>query len=147
MKAFVKKVNLPDAPAPTKPVTGLDYFERKKLESLARTPHLSDGVKPRVVNTLSDEERAEMMEPWKDGLSPKDIALEMNKEIKYITNKLWYLTNTGILQKKRTKLSEEEIEEIRKEFKNGVKVSDICRQHTIGQKLVKKVTKCPHGDG
>lgn len=140
MKAFVKKGNLPYAPAPTKPVTGLDYFEKKRLQSLANAPHLHDGFKPKVVNTMTEKEKEEMCEHWKDGKSPKQIAELMGKDKKYTYNKLWYLTETGVLQKKRTNLSQEEIKEIGEEFGRGMTVPEICRKHTVGEKFVSKVT-------
>lgn len=139
MKAFVKKMVLPDAPAPTKPFTGMDYFEMKHFQSLIDAPDLNTGFKPRALHRWTDDEIETLSNLWMEGKSPKQIALAMGKEIKATSNKCGYLVYKGDLPKKKTKFTQEEMQQIREEHKSGKTVPDLCRQYVTGEMMIKKI--------
>jgi hypothetical protein len=139
MGARIKR-NLPDAPPPTKGRRIYPPWEIRHYESLRIHPDFCE-IPQKSTERWTKSQMETLSDLWKDGLVSNDIAKIMKKPQKATRNKISYMCSKGKIPQRKLKISDEEKEEIRNEFKGGMEVPDICRKHNVAQSLVKRVTK------
>lgn len=140
MKAKVKKMVLPDAPKPTKPMRVLPPWEQHMYESMANSPDAGHFKQKEPYKKWTQEELDIIEKMWCEGRIAVDIAPKVGGNIRATQNKITYMISKGLLPKRRNTISEEEYKEIKEEMKT-MTVPDICRKHNIAQGKLKRLKK------
>lgn len=133
----IKDIRLPDAPAPTRAYKETPEWERKLYESSLRR---TEPPKRRNYSRWTDKEINLMKKMWLEGYIAKDIAPHVGGNIRATQNKLTWLISKDQIPQRNT-LNDEIKKGIKKDHKNGMVVSDICRKYLVSRGTVHNITK------
>lgn len=139
--ARMKKMNLPDAPKPTKAVKTTDPREMERqqrlLEARGRLNNKNDKVKPK---DFWDKARmAKLRRLWIEGWPVKHIARECGAEEKVTQNRITMEIQYGRLESRRRDLTAEDIERIYRLRDAGMSIKLIAKDMKRSAVRIKKI--------
>ena len=139
--ARLKKMNLPDAPKPTKAVKTVDPREKERqqrlLEARGRLNSKNERVKPKV---FWDKARmAKLRRLWIEGYPVKHIARECGAEVKETQNKITQEILWGRLESRRRDLTADDIERIYRLRDAGMSIKLIAKDMKRSAVRIKKI--------
>lgn len=141
MKALVKPGNLPPAPAPTRARRVIDPWEAKLYRDAQNSPTMGEFKKKSPYTVWTDKQLETMREMWLDGRIAKDIAPHVGGNVRATQNRLSYMISRGEIPRRKSGLTDDEKEDIRADYKNGMTVPAICRKHIVSQGSVRQICK------
>jgi len=137
----VKKINLPDAPKPTKAVRSIDPREKERQQRLQeahrRMRDRNDEIRPKCF--WDSARTAKLRRLWNEGYPVKYIARECGSQEKTTHNKISFEIKAGRLEPRRKGLTAEDIERIYRLRDAGMSIKLIAKDMKRSAVRIKKV--------
>ena len=138
--AKVRKMNLPDAPKPTKPYKYVDPREKERQQRLAEHKNLSlnlVGIRDGKPLCFWDSARkAKLKRLWEEGYSVKYIAREVGCAESVCRDRIRYEIKCGRVEKRRKEVTEEQIQSMINRYKAGMSLTMISKEMMMSRKKV-----------
>ncbi len=137
-KASVRKMNLPDAPKPTKPFHYVDPREKERQQRLAEHKSLNlIGITKSSPLCFWDKARqAKLRRLWEEGYQVKHIAREVGCTESVCRDRIRYEIRCARLEKRRQELTEEQIQSMISRYKAGMSLNMIAKEMLMSRKKV-----------
>lgn len=141
--AKVKKMNLPDAPKPTKPYKYVDPREKERQQRLAEHKSLNlVGITKSTPLCFWDKARqARLRRLWEEGWQVKYIARECGCTESVCRDRIRYEIKCGRLEKRRKEVTEEQIQSIVSRYKAGMSLNNIAKEMLMSRYQVTNILK------
>lgn len=143
--AKVRKMNLPDAPKPTKPYKYVDPREKERQQRLAEHKNLNlnlVGIRDGKPLCFWDKARqARLRRLWEDGWQVKHIARECGCTESVCRDRIRYEIKCGRLEKRRQEVTEEQVQSIVSRYKAGMSLNNIAKEMLMSRYQVTNILK------
>ena len=143
--AKVRKMNLPDAPKPTKPYKYVDPREKERQQRLAEHKNLSPnlvGIRDGKPLCFWDKARkAKLKRLWEEGENVKTIAREVGCSESICRDRIRYEIKCGRLEKRRKEVTDEQIQSIVSRYKAGMSLNNIAKEMLMSRYQVTTILK------
>lgn len=142
-KATVRKMNLPDAPKPTKPYKYVDPREKERQQRLAEHKSLNlNGITKTTPICFWDKARqARLRRLWEEGWKVGYIARECGCTESVCRDRIRYEIKCGRLERRRKEVTEEQIRSIVSRFKAGESLNNIAKEMLLSRYQVTNILK------
>ena len=142
-KASVRKMNLPDAPKPTKPFHYVDPREKERQQRLAEHKSLNlIGITKSSPLCFWDKARqARLRRLWEDGWQVKHIARECGCTESVCRDRIRYEIKCGRLERRRKEVTKEQIQSIISRYKAGESLNNIAKEMLMSRYQVTNILK------
>lgn len=142
-KAKVRKMNLPDAPTPTKPFHYVDPREKERQQRLAEHKNLNlIGITKSSPLCFWDKARqARLRRLWEEGWQVKHIARECGCTESVCRDRIRYEIKCGRLERRRKEVTEEQIRSIVSRYKAGESLNNIAKEMLLSRYHVTNILK------
>jgi len=139
-EARVRKMNLPDAPKPTRSVKYQDPREKEREQRLKEAQGKSLEMRKRnegkPIRFWDEARLAKLRRLWNEGESTNYIAREVGADIKAVQNRITVEIRGGRLESRKRPMTEEEVEKIYRMRDAGMSRKQIAKDmrrspHTI----------------
>ena len=139
----MRKMNLPDAPKPTKPFHYIDPREKERQQRLAEHKSLNlVGITKSTPLCFWDKARqARLRRLWEDGWQVKYIARECGRTESVCRDRIRYEIKCGRLEKRRKEVTEEQIQSIVSRYKAGMSLNNIAKEMLLSRYQVTNILK------
>lgn len=136
--AKVRKMNLPDAPKPTKPFHYVDPRDKERQQRLQEHRDLNlVAIKEGKPLCFWDSARkAKLKRLWEEGYSVKYIAREVGCAESVCRDRIRYEIKCGRVEKRRKKVTEEQIQSMINRYKAGMSLTMISKEMMMSRKKV-----------
>ena len=138
--AKLRKMNLPDAPKPTKPYKYVDPREKERQQRLAEHKNLSPnlvGIRDGKPLCFWDKARkAKLKRLWEEGENVKTIAREVGCAESVCRDRIRYEMKCGRVEKRRKEVTEEQIQSMINRYKAGMSLTMISKEMMMSRKKV-----------
>ena len=141
--AKLRKMNLPDAPKPTKPFHYVDPREKERQQRLAEHKNLNlIGITKSAPLCFWDKARqSRLRRLWKEGWQVKYIARECGCTESVCRDRIRYEIKCGRLERRRKELTEEQIGSIVSRYKAGESLNNIAKEMLLSRYHVTNILK------
>ena len=141
--AKVKKMNLPDAPKPTKPFHYVDPREKERQQRIAEHKSLNlNGIAKTTPICFWDKARqARLRRLWEEGWQVKYIARECGCTESVCRDRIRYEIKCGRLERRRKEVTEEQIQSIVSRYKAGESLNNIAKEMLLSRYQVTNILK------
>ncbi len=143
MEARVRKMNLPDAPKPTRSVKYQDPRDKEREQRLREAQGKSYEMRKRNEGKpirFWDEARvAKLRRLWNEGESSNYIAREVGADIKTVQNRLTVEIRAGRLESRKRPMTKEEVEKIYRLFDAGMTRKQIAKDLRRAPLTIQKI--------
>ena len=141
--AKVKKMNLPDAPKPTKPFHYVDPREKERQQRIAEHKSLNlNGIAKTTPICFWDKARqARLRRLWEEGWQVKYIARECGCTESVCRDRIRYEIKCGRLERRRKEVTEEQIQSIVSRYKAGESLNNIAKEMLMSRYQVTNILK------
>ena len=141
--AKLRKMNLPDAPKPTKPYKYVDPREKERQQRLAEHKSLNlIGITKSAPLCFWDKARqSRLRRLWEDGWQVKHIARECGCTESVCRDRIRYEIKCGRLEKRRKEVTEEQIQSIVSRYKAGMSLNNIAKEMLMSRYQVTNILK------
>ena len=141
--AKVKKMNLPDAPKPTKAYKYVDPREKERQQRLAEHKNLNlIGITKSSPLCFWDKARqAKLKRLWEEGENVKTIAREVGCSESICRDRIRYEIKCGRVEKRRKEVTEEQIQSIVSRYKAGMSLNNIAKEMLLSRYQVTNILK------
>ena len=142
-KAKVRKMNLPDAPKPTKPFHYVDPREKERQQRLDEHKSLNlIGITKSSPLCFWDKARqAKLRRLWEEGWQVKHIARECGCTESVCRDRIRYEIKCGRLERRRKEVTEEQIQSIVSRYKAGESLNNIAKEMLLSRYHVTNILK------
>lgn len=141
-KAKIRKMNLPDAPSPTKAVRYKDPREIERAKRIQEHHGINlNQSRSRQLCFWDSARVARLRRMWEEGYPVKYIARECGADLVVCQNRITYEINCGRLEPRQTRISPEEKERIYRLYDAGVKIPQIAKDMKRSAYRIQKVLK------
>lgn len=141
-KARVKKMNLPDAPKPTKAVKAFDPREKERQQRLAEHRDLRLRIDEGKILCFWDKARvSKLRRLWEEGYTVAYIAREVGCSPKTAQGRLEYELKCGRIEKRLQRASPEQVDSIVNRFKAGESVNTISKEMKMSRYRITEILK------
>ena len=142
-KASVRKMNLPDAPKPTKPFHYVDPREKERQQRLAEHKNLNlIGITKSSPLCFWDKARqSRLRRLWEEGWQVKHIARECGCTESVCRDRIRYEIKCGRLGRRRKDVTEEQIRSIVSRYKAGESLNNIAKEMLLSRYHVTNMLK------
>ena len=142
-KATVRKMNLPDAPKPTKPFHYIDPRDKERQQRLQEHRDLNlVAIKEGKPLCFWDSARkAKLKRLWEEGESVKTIAREVGCSESICRDRIRYEMKCGRIEKRRKEVTEEQIQSIVSRYKAGMSLNNIAKEMLLSRYQVTNILK------
>lgn len=142
-KAKVRKINLPDAPKPTKPYHYVDPREKERQQRLAEHKNLNlIGITKSSPLCFWDKARqARLRRLWEEGWKVGYIARECGCTESVCRDRIRYEIKCGRLERRRKEVTEEQIRSIVSRYKAGESLNNIAKEMLLSRYHVTNILK------
>ena len=142
-KATVRKMNLPDAPKPTKPFHYIDPRDKERQQRLQEHRDLNlVAIKEGKPLCFWDSARkAKLKRLWEEGESVKTIAREVGCSESICRDHIRYEMKCGRIEKRRKEVTEEQIQSIVSRYKAGMSLNNIAKEMLLSRYQVTNILK------
>jgi len=136
--AKVRKMNLPDAPKPTKPYKYVDPREKERQQRLAEHKNLNlIGITKSTPLCFWDKARqARLRRLWEEGWKVSYIARECGCTESVCRDRIRYEIKCGRLEKRRQEVTEEQIQSMISRYEAGMSLNMIAKEMMMSRKKV-----------
>jgi DNA-binding NarL/FixJ family response regulator len=142
-EARVRKMNLPDAPKPTRSVKYQDPRDKEREQRLREAQGKSYEMRKRNEGKpirFWDEARvAKLRRLWNEGESSNYIAREVGADIKTVQNRLTVEIRAGRLESRKRPMTDEEVEKIYRLFDAGMTRKQIAKDLRRAPLTIQKI--------
>lgn len=141
--AKLRKMNLPDAPKPTKPFHYVDPREKERQQRLAEHKNLNlIGITKSAPLCFWDKARqSRLRRLWEEGWQVKYIARECGCTESVCRDRIRYEIKCGRLERRRKELTEEQIGSIVSRYKAGESLNNIAKEMLLSRYQVTNILK------
>ena len=141
--AKLRKMNLPDAPKPTKPFHYVDPREKERQQRLAEHKNLNlIGITKSAPLCFWDKARqSRLRRLWEEGWQVKYIARECGCTESVCRDRIRYEIKCGRLERRRKELTEEQIGSIVSRYKAGMSLNNIAKEMLLSRYQVTNILK------
>ena len=141
--AKVRKMNLPDAPKPTKPFHYVDPRDKERQQRLQEHRDLNlVAIKEGKPLCFWDSARkAKLKRLWEEGYSVKYIAREVGCAESVCRDRIRYEIKCGRVDKRRKEVTEEQIQSIVSRYKAGMSLNNIAKEMLMSRYQVTTILK------
>ena len=141
--AKVRKMNLPDAPKPTKPYKYVDPREKERQQRLAEHKSLNlVGITKSTPLCFWDKARqARLRRLWEEGWKVSHIARECGCTESVCRDRIRYEIKCGRLERRRKEVTEEQIQSIVSRYKAGESLNNIAKEMLMSRYQVTNILK------
>ena len=141
--AKVRKMNLPDAPKPTKPYKYVAPREKERQQRLAEHKSLNlVGITKSTPLCFWDKARqARLRRLWEEGWQVKHIARECGCTERVCRDRIRYEIKCGRLERRRKEVTEEQIQYIISRYKAGESLNNIAKEMLLSRYQVTSILK------
>ena len=141
--AKLRKMNLPDAPKPTKPYHYVDPREKERQQRLAEHKSLNlIGITKSSPLCFWDKARqARLRRLWEEGWQVKHIARECGCTESVCRDRIRYEIKCGRLERRRKEVTEEQIRSIVSRYKAGESLNNIAKEMLLSRYHVTNILK------
>ena len=141
--AKLRKMNLPDAPKPTKPFHYVDPREKERQQRLAEHKNLNlIGITKSAPLCFWDKARqSRLRRLWEEGWQVKYIARECGCTESVCRDRIRYEIKCGRLERRRKELTEEQIGSIVSRYKAGESLNNIAKEMLLSRYHVTNILK------
>lgn len=142
-QAKIRKMNLPDAPKPTKPYGGGDPREKENAQRRLEHREIVPGRWKGQHVPFWDRARVHKLHRlWNEGYGVKAIMREIAApNVDVVRNRLRYDIKCGKIQPRRKHLTEEEIAKVMRMRKAGMDCVQIAKEMRFSAYGIRKVIK------
>ena len=142
-KATVRKMNLPDAPKPTKPFHYIDPRDKERQQRLQEHRDLNlVAIKEGKPLCFWDSARkAKLKRLWEEGENVKTIAREVGCSESICRDRIRYEMKCGRIEKRRKEVTEEQIQSIVSRYKAGMSLNNIAKEMLLSRYQVTNILK------
>jgi hypothetical protein len=141
--ARVRKMNLPDAPKPTRSVKYQDPRDKEREQRLREAQGKSYEMRKRNEGKpirFWDEARvAKLRRLWNEGESSNYISREVGADIKTVQNRLTVEIRAGRLESRKRPMTDEEVEKIYRLFDAGMTRKQIAKDLRRAPLTIQKI--------
>ena len=136
--AKVRKMNLPDAPKPTKPFHYVDPRDKERQQRLQEHRDLNlVAIKEGKPLCFWDTARkAKLKRLWEEGFNVKTIAREVGCTESVCRDRIRYEIKCKRLEKRRQELTEEQVQSMISRYKAGMSLNMIAKEMMMSRKKV-----------
>ena len=136
--AKVRKMNLPDAPKPTKPFHYIDPRDKERQQRLQehRDLNLVEIKEGKPLCFWDTARKAKLKRLWKKGFSVKYIAREVGCAESVCRDRIRYEMKCGRVEKRRKEVTEEQIQSMINRYKAGMSLTMISKEMMMSRKKV-----------
>jgi hypothetical protein len=142
-EARVRKMNLPDAPKPTRSVKYQDPRDKEREQRLREAQGKSYEMRKRNEGKpirFWDEARvAKLRRLWNEGESSNYISREVGADIKTVQNRLTVEIRAGRLESRKRPMTDEEVEKIYRLFDAGMTRKQIAKDLRRAPLTIQKI--------
>jgi len=141
--AKVRKMNLPDAPKPTKPYKYVDPREKERQQRLAEHKSLNlVGITKSTPLCFWDKARqARLRRLWEEGWKVSYIARECGCTESVCRDRIRYEIKCGRLERRRKEVTEEQIQSMVSRYKAGMSLNNIAKEMLLSRYQVTSILK------
>lgn len=141
--AKVRKMNLPDAPKPTKPFHYVDPREKERQQRLAEHKNLNlIGITKSAPLCFWDKARqSRLRRLWEEGWQVKHIARECGCTESVCRDRIRYEIKCGRLERRRKDVTEEQIRSIVSRYNVGESLNNIAKEMLLSRYHVTNILK------
>ena len=141
--AKVRKMNLPDAPKPTKPYKYVDPREKERQQRLAEHKSLNlVGITKSTPLCFWDKARqARLRRLWEEGWKVSHIARECGCTESVCRDRIRYEIKCGRLERRRKEVTEEQIRSMVSRYKAGMSLNNIAKEMLLSRYQVTSILK------
>lgn len=141
--AKVRKMNLPDAPKPTKPYKYVDPREKERQQRIAEHKSLNlVGITKSTPLCFWDKARqARLRRLWEEGWKVSHIARECGCTESVCRDRIRYEIKCGRLERRRKEMTEEQIKSIVSRYKAGMSLNNIAKEMLMSRYQVTTILK------
>lgn len=142
-KATVRKMNLPDAPKPTKPFHYVDPREKERQQRLAEHKNLNlIGITKSSPLCFWDKARqSRLRRLWEEGWKVSYIARECGCTESVCRDRIRYEIKCGRLERRRKEVTEEQIQSMVSRYKAGMSLNNIAKEMLMSRYQVTNILK------
>lgn len=142
-EAKVRKMNLPDAPPPTKAYRYVDPREKERQQRLDEHKNLNlIGITKSSPLCFCDKARqAKLRRLWEEGYQVKHIAREVGCTESVCRDRIRYEIKCGRLERRRKEVTEEQIQSIVSRYKAGESLNNIAKEMLLSRYHVTNILK------
>ena len=136
--AKVRKMNLPDAPKPTKPFHYVDPRDKERQQRLQehRDLNLVAIREGKPLYFWDSARKAKLKRLWEEGYSVKYIAREVGCAESVCRDRIRYEMKCGRVEKRRKEVTEEQIQSMINRYKAGMSLTMISKEMMMSRKKV-----------
>lgn len=136
--AKVRKMNLPDAPKPTKPFHYVDPRDKERQQRLQehRDLNLVAIREGKPLRFWDSARKAKLKRLWEEGYSVKYIAREVGCAESVCRDRIRYEIKCGRVEKRRKEVTEEQIQSMINRYKAGMSLTMISKEMMMSRKKV-----------
>lgn len=143
--ARVKKMNLPDAPKPTRSVKYSDPWEKERGEKWQESEgkdlcNLHNGPVKKI-QFWDNARLAKLRRLWKEGCPISEIARECGAELTATQNRITLEISYGRVESRKRKLTQDDIERIYRLRDAGMSIKLIAKDMRRSTVTINKVLK------
>ena len=141
--AKVRKMNLPDAPKPTKPYKYVDPREKERQQRLAEHKSLNlVGITKSTPLCFWDKARqSRLRRLWEEGWKVSHIARECGCTEPVCRDRIRYEIKCGRLERRRKEVTEEQIQSMVSRYKAGMSLNNIAKEMLLSRYQVTSILK------
>ena len=141
--AKLRKMNLPDAPKPTKPYKYVDPREKERQQRLAEHKSLNlVGITKSTPLCFWDKARqARLRRLWEEGWKVSYIARECGCTESVCRDRIRYEIKCGRLERRRKEVTEEQIQSMVSRYKAGMSLNNIAKEMLLSRYQVTSILK------
>lgn len=141
--AKLRKMNLPDAPKPTKPYKYVDPREKERQQRLAEHKSLNlIGITKSSPLCFWDKARqARLRRLWEEGWKVSHIARECGCTESVCRDRIRYEIKCGRLERRRKEVTEEQIQSMVSRYKAGMSLNNIAKEMLLSRYQVTSILK------
>lgn len=141
--ARVRKMNLPDAPEPTRSVKYQDPREKEREQRLREAQGKSYEMRKRnegkPIRFWDEARLAKLRRLWNEGEPSNYIAREVGADIKTVQNRLTVEIRAGRLESRKRPMTKEEVEKIYRLFDAGMTRKQIAKDLRRAPLTIQKI--------
>lgn len=139
-KAKIRKINLPDAPNPTKASRYKDPREIERAKRIQEHNNINfDKTKDRRLCFWDSARTAKLRRLWEEGFTVSYIAREVGCEESVCRDRIRYEIKCGRAKRRRKEATEEQIQSIINRYKAGESLSAISKEMMLSRYYVTNI--------
>lgn len=139
-KAKIKKMNLPDAPSPTKAVRYKDPREIERQKRIQEHNNINfDKSRDKRLCFWDSARTAKLRRLWEEGFTVSYIAREVGCEESVCRDRIRYEIKCGRAKRRRKEATEEQVQSIINRYKAGENITAISKEMMLSRYYVTNI--------